>query len=161
MSEEESTFFESMCYSCCWYVAKIYTYIQNCFCWFCKTKDDTINETTSIIKNIKIDKYSINNCKYSFLVIEIKANNKIYLLKDYTEFMYDENDFLTPRFVYNYLVSKKGINHSESDNESDLDNMPDYTINIIDNKSNFITLDNNSYLLLKEDNYEKIVLHDE
>ena len=157
MTEEKSSCIEDVCYECCWYGAKIYTYIQEYVCCcFCKTKEETVDETTSIAKDIKPDEYVKDKCNYGFLVIEIKVKNKAYVLKDYSEFMYDTNDFLTPHFVYNYLVSKKCV-----DNSGDLNSIPDYTINIIDDKSNFVTLDNNSYLSLKKDSYEKIVFHDE
>ena len=159
--EEEETFFESICYNCCWYFAKIYTYIQTYLCcWFCKKKSNEVDETTSIIhsNNSNSNNTNSNNSNtynYKFLVVEIKANNKTYVLEDHNKIMLENKEFLKPEFVYDYLVSKKCIKNN-SINESNI--FIKYTVNIIDNKSNFITLDNDSYLLLKKNNYEKIVM---
>ena len=151
--KEEETFFESICYDCCWYFAKIYTYIQTYLCcWFCKKKSNEVDETTSIIHNSSNS--NSNTYNYKFLVVEIKANNKTYVLEDHNKIMLENKEFLKSQFVYDYLVSKKCIKNSI--NNSDI--ITKYTINIIDNKSNFITLNNDSYLLLKKDNYEKIVM---
>jgi hypothetical protein len=155
MSEkkEEETFFESICYDCCWYFAKIYTYIQTYVCcWFCKKKSNEVDETTSIIHS---NNSNSNTYNYKFLVVEIKANNKTYVLEDHNKIMLENKEFLKPQFVYDYLVSKKYIKNNNSINKS---NIIKYTINIIDDKGNFISLDNDSYLLLKKNNYKKIVM---
>ena len=154
MSEEEETFFESICYDCCWYFAKIYTYIQSYLsCWFCKQKSNDIDETTSIIHS---NNNSSNTYNYNFLAVEIKANNKTYVLDDNSKIMLENKEFLKSQFVYDYLVSKKCIKNNSI---NELNFVTKYTVNIIDDKGNFITLDNDSYLLLKKNNYEKIVLN--
>lgn len=161
--EEEESFFESICYNCCWYLAKIYTYIQTYLCcWFCKKKSHEVDETTSIINssnsNITTNNSNSNTYNYNFLVVEIKANNKTYLLEDHSKIMLENKEFLKPKFVYDYLVSKKCIKNHSTNEESIV---TPYTINIIDNKTNFVTLDNHSYLLLNRNNYEKIVLNND
>lgn len=142
MSEENSSCIEDLCYDCCWYVAKIYTYIQEYLCCCCYKKSIPYNamETTSIIK--ENNNY---NFDYNFLVIEIKVNNKNYVLNNYKDYMIENEEFLNPDFVYNYLENKNVLRNRYEN----------YTICIMDNKSNFVTLDNNSYLLLNKKNYEK------
>lgn len=142
MSEEKSSCIEELCYDCCWYATKIYTYIQEYLCCCCCKKSIPYNamETTSMIK----EKNSYNFA-YNFLVIEIKVNNKKYVLNNYKDYMIENKGFLNPDFVYNYLESKNILR----------DKYENYTICIMDNKSNFVTLDNNSYLLLNKNSYEK------
>lgn len=147
MSEEKISCIENICYECCWYTTKIYTYIQEYLCCCCKKKipynsmDDTniAKEQSPLIFN------------YDFIVIELKVNNKSYILNDYKQYMFKDKEFLKSDFVYDYLESKKNL--------KDIDQNLNYIISIMDNNSNFTTLDKNSYLLLKQNNYEKKILY--
>lgn len=144
MSEEKSSCIEDICYECCWYAAKIYTYIQEYLCCcICKKgiPYDEMENTSIIEKRVPC------NFDYNFLAIEIKIGNKSYIFNDFKEYMIENKEFLKADFVYDYLARKKILKNINENSH--------YIISIMDNKSNFITLDKNSHLFLKKNKYEQ------
>ena len=141
----------------CWGCSLLYTYIcQYCCCCF-KRKINSSESTYICQDNVDViedhqSKSETNeeniNFKYNFIVVELNINNKSYVIKKYENKMRENCRLFDIQFVTDYLKDKKKLNNDEK--------CPEYKINIMDNNSNFVTLDNNSYLLLKIDKYEKI-----
>lgn len=135
----------------CWSCSLLYTYICR-YCCSCKRKRATSESTYICQDNVDVDEHSQPAPKeepvkfeYSFIVVELQLNDKSYEIKNYENLMSVNARFFDTQFVIDYLKDKKKLNTN--------DKCPEYKINIMDNNSNFVTLDNNSYLLLKNDKY--------
>jgi len=153
-------YLEYFFYDLCWYMTKAYTYITEYVCCYTKKYntfrgdgDDSVSNTDSDDSTLSGDSVVCNsdNFDYCFLLIEIKVNDKTYLLEDYKQDMHEDAHFLTKDYVYNFLKSKKVINDSSSPVPE-----PDYKIVLMDNKSKLVTLDKTKCLLLMKENYEII-----
>jgi hypothetical protein len=90
--------------------------------------------------------YKLSNIKFISVDIEYKNNNyKIELKNDITNY-YIVNNSLNQNFVKYYLVNKLNITILDDEHF-------DYTVNIIDQNVNFITLLPNQSLIFNENDY--------
>jgi hypothetical protein len=124
------------------------TYNKN-GCFLVTHKDIKTNIINNVLYTSFPETFDYKISKVTFMSVELEYNGSLYsiILKNDTYNYYIVGNILNQQFLKYYLrnILKSNIN----------DDIPfEYTLNIIDDNVNFITVKNTEYLIFNEDNYE-------
>lgn len=133
--------FENIMYNIYWYAVKVYTYISKYF----------TQENSSCDDNEKLIKYKNNDSclSYQFIAAEIIVDSETIIIDNIEDYMLENTVTFGKSFVIEYLL-KSGQYSLASNIEK---NNIDYKIVLMDNNSNFITLEKTDSLFLGKNNY--------